>query len=89
MCPIDANSIDETTLVDRLMPKSWKCPHCCRRNQPSEYADEIIMEHFKFIQHCEHCGYLHIWYLRLTDKFKKGVISLLVAGVQKGDADNA
>ncbi len=81
--------IDETTLEDRLMPKSWKCPHCGKKNLTSEYADETMLEHFKYIQHCEHCGYLHIWHLHLTDKFKKGVISLLVGGKQKGDADNA
>ena len=80
---------DETILEDRLMPKLWKCPHCGKENRTSQYADEIILEHFKYIQHCEHCGYLHIWYLHLTDKSKRGVISLLTGGAQKGDADNA
>ena len=69
--------IDETILENRLMPKSWKCPHCGKKNQTSKYADTIMLEHFKYIQHCDHCSYLHAWYLHLTDEFKRGVISFL------------
>lgn len=75
--------IDETILEDRLMPKSWKCPHCGERNRTSVYADEIILEHSNYIQHCGHCGYLHIWVLHLTDKFKKDVIRLLAGEIRK------
>lgn len=73
------NSIDHTWLENKLMPKKWKCPHCGRRNTTGRYADEILMEHFKYLEHCG-CGYVHCWELRLTDDFKRQVVDYLTGG---------
>ena len=72
--------IDETVLINRSMPKQWKCPHCGRKQKTGAYADEILMEHFKYLEHCVSCGYVHIWILKLTDDFKKRVIEYMIAG---------
>lgn len=71
------NSVDHTVLKDRTMLKSWKCPHCGKRNKTGQYADEILLEHFKYLQHCS-CGYVHSWELELSDKFKKQVVDMLM-----------
>ncbi len=71
-------NIDETILVDKFIPTAWKCPHCKAENRTGVFANEVLVEHFKYIQHCENCGYLHIWKLRLTDKFKQGVVKILM-----------
>ena len=73
------NSVDNTILKDRLMPKSWKCPHCGRRNKSGQYADEILLEHGKYLEHCG-CGYVHSWELELTDEFKKSIVKVLLEG---------
>lgn len=70
---------DETHLIDQCMPKTWRCPHCGRRNKSGMYADEILMEHGKYLEHCG-CGYVHIWYLKLTDGFKQRVVDMLMEG---------
>lgn len=31
----------------------------------------------KLIRHCEKCGYLHFWELKLTEDFKKKVVEQL------------
>lgn len=46
---------DETILTNKLVPKSWKCPHCGKRNRTGHYADEILMENFKYLEHCPLC----------------------------------
>ena len=69
--------IDETTLTDRTLPKTWTCPHCGRRNQMDPEAEEIFLEFFKVIRQCPTCGYLHIWKMVLTEGFKRRVINLL------------
>lgn len=74
------NPIDETLLVDRDIPASWKCPHCGKQNQTGMYASTILIENGKYIEHCEYCGYLHIWTLKLTEKFKQSVIDYLING---------
>lgn len=73
--------IDETHLIDRLMPKSWTCHHCGRRNKTGMYADEILLETFKYFEHCG-CGYVHFWDLKLTDGFKQQVVDLLTGGTK-------
>ena len=73
------SQLDETYLVDRLMPKTWKCPHCGKRNKTGIYADEILIDNFKYLEHCG-CGYVHIWYLQITDGFKRQVVSMLMEG---------
>lgn len=76
------NPADFTELVDRGLPKSWKCPHCGSRNSFDEYAEEILMTYSKVLRHCERCGYVHMWQLRLTDGFKKKVVETLLGGIE-------
>ena len=44
-----------------------------------KYKEEEFMEFFKTMQHCEKCGYVHIWFLnlKLTEDFKKEVVDCL------------
>ena len=70
-------NIDETILVNKNLPKSWTCPHCGKRNLMGKYKEEEFIEFFKTMQHCERCGYVHIWFLKLTEDFKKGVVDYL------------
>ena len=70
--------IDETTLVDRTLPKTWTCPHCGKRNRMDPYAEEIFLEFFRVIRQCNACGFLHIWRLELTEEFKQKTIDLLL-----------
>lgn len=69
--------IDETILVNKSLPKSWTCPHCGKRNRMGKYKEEEFIEFFKTMQHCDHCGYVHIWLLELTDTFKRKVVDYL------------
>lgn len=71
---------DVTELIDKGMPKHWTCPHCYTRQETGKHAEEILLEHFKYIEHCTQCGYLHLWRLRLTEEFKRGVIDMLTGG---------
>ncbi len=71
------NSVDHTVLTNVLIPNTWRCPHCGRRNKTGMYANEILMEHFKYLEHCG-CGYVHSWELKLTDDFKKKVVDMLL-----------
>ena len=70
-------SIDETVIVNGTLPKSWKCPHCGKRQTFAKEDNEIFMEFMQFIRHCEKCGYLHSWKLELTEDFKKKVVEQL------------
>ena len=70
-------NIDETVLVNKSLPKSWTCPHCGKRNRMGIYKEEEFIEFFKTMQHCEKCGYVHIWLLKLTEDFKKNVVDYL------------
>lgn len=74
------DSIDETIIVNKSLPKAWRCPHCGKHNKFGLYSNDIFMEHFKLIDQCGHCGYLHYWELQLTDDFKKGVMDMLMNG---------
>lgn len=69
--------IDETILVNKSIGKTWTCPHCHKKQKFGVCAEEVLLEHFKYIEQCEHCGYLHIWKLELTDDFKEKVIEML------------
>lgn len=71
------NEIDRTVIVDGELPKSWKCPHCGKRQTLSGSDNEIFMRYMVFIRHCDRCGYLHSWELELTDEFKKKVVDYL------------
>lgn len=71
-------SIDETRLVDETMPKSWVCPHCRKKNRTGDYADEILIENFKYLEHCPRCGYVHAWTLELTEAYKAKVFRTLL-----------
>lgn len=73
------NSIDHTWIINDLMPKRWKCPHCHKMNTTGQYADEILLNYFKYLEHCG-CGYVHCWELKLTEDFKRKVIKVLTGG---------
>ncbi len=70
--------IDETTLVNQTLPKTWMCPHCRKRNKMDPYAEELLLEFFQVIRQCPHCGFLHIWRLELTEEFKRQTIDLIL-----------
>lgn len=76
----EVKDIDRTMIVDNVLPKLWKCPHCGKRQKVNPYGGETLIEFGKHIQHCENCGYLHIWELKLTDNFKQQVIGMLLGG---------
>ena len=76
----EVKDIDRTMIVDNVLPKSWKCPHCGKRQKMNPYGDETLIEFGKHIQQCGTCGYLHIWELKLTDNFKQQVIGMLLGG---------
>lgn len=42
-----------------------------------KFKEEEFLEFFKTMQHCDRCGYVHLWRLVLTDDFKKQVVSML------------
>jgi hypothetical protein len=44
------------------------------------YKEEELFEFFKTMQHCDHCGYVHIWLLELTEDFKRRVVNMLMEG---------
>lgn len=71
------NSIDETHLIDKGLPKSWTCPHCGKRNKMGQYKEEELFQFFKTLQHCDHCAYVHIWILELSEEFKRKTIEML------------
>lgn len=75
--------IDETEIVNGTLPKSWKCPHCGKRNQMGRYKEEEFMEFFKTMQHCDRCGYVHLWTLKLTEDFKRKVLGMLLEGAEQ------
>lgn len=74
------NPIDVTTLINEGLPKTWRCPHCGKRNQIGKYKEEELLEFFKTMQHCGQCGYIHLWELKLTDDFKRKVVDMLLKG---------
>ena len=71
-------NIDETILVNTMMPKSWTCPHCGKRSKTGTYSDEILLEHGIVFEDCPHCGFVHTWRLKLSDNFKKDIINMLL-----------
>ena len=76
-------SIDRTILVNTLLPKSWKCPHCGKRQTFIPSDEEILIRYGKLIRHCETCGYLHSWELKLTDEFKKAVADMVMGWAER------
>lgn len=74
------HSIDVTMLIDEGLPKTWRCPHCYKRNKMGQYKEDELFEFFQTMQHCERCGYVHMWELRLTDDFKQKVVERLTKG---------
>ena len=70
--------IDETHLVNSLLPKTWTCPHCGKRFRMDPQAEEIFLEFFKVIRQCSNCGQLHIWTLELTEEFKQKTIDFIL-----------
>lgn len=78
-------TVDETILVDHLLPKRWECPHCRKVQSFGQNANEILMEHFIYLEHCEKCAYVHCWRLELTDEFKKTVVRMITGGDLNGE----
>ena len=70
--------IDETTLVDRTLPKRWTCPHCGKRTKMDPYAEEVFLEFFMVLRQCPSCGRIHMWRLELTEEFKRKTVDLLL-----------
>ena len=83
----DVNPVDVTKLIDKGLPKSWKCPHCGKRNKMDEFAEELLMRYFKVFRHCEDCGYVHMWELTLTENFKNEVVQYLLQEMRNGRTD--
>lgn len=75
-------SIDESVLVDKGLPKTWECPHCHNRNRMGRYKEEEFFEFFQTMQHCDRCGHIHHWTLKLTEDFKKKAIAMLLKEVE-------
>lgn len=73
----DIDPKDETHLVNKGMPKFWKCPHCGKRHKTDRAAEDILLEFFKVIRQCGRCGYLHIWTLEFTDDFKQSLLDYM------------
>lgn len=82
---MNQTSIDRTILVNSLLPKTWKCPHCGKRQTFAEHDDGILLQYGRFIRHCENCGYLHSWELQLTDDFKRKVAETVVSWAERKD----
>lgn len=38
------NPIDVTTLINEGLPKSWRCPHCWKRNKTGQYKEEELLK---------------------------------------------
>ena len=72
--------IDVTNLTNQTVPEKWICPHCNQQNTIGIEAENIFLENFVYMENCEHCGYVHVWKLTLTDKFKKDVVNWLLNG---------
>ena len=70
--------IDETTLVDRTLPKRWTCPHCGKRTKMDPYAEEIFLEFFQVLRQCPNCGRIQLWRMELTEEFKRQVVDMLL-----------
>ena len=76
-------SIDRTILVNTLLPKTWKCPHCGKRQTFIPSDEEILIRYGKLIRHCETCGYLHSWELQLTDEYKRKVADMVIGWAER------
>lgn len=76
------SQIDETYIKNRGMPVTWRCPHCGRRNHTGRDGTDILIRYGKYLEQCPRCGYVHIWFLKLTDDFKRGVVDMLMEGVK-------
>lgn len=84
----DIDPMDVTQLTDRGLPKSWKCPHCGKRNKFDDFAEELLMRYFKVFRHCENCGYVHMWELTLTENFKNEVVQFLLHEMRGTENDD-
>lgn len=77
---MDENKKDETVLINKGLPKMWTCPHCGKCNRMGRYKEEELFEFYKTMQHCDNCGFVHLWTLKLTEDFKKRVVDMLMGG---------
>ena len=83
-------SIDETIIVNKGLPETWKCPHCGKTQRFGKDDEDILFRYFKLIRHCDYCCYLHYWELQLTEDFKKQIVAEAISiaesyGLKKED----
>ena len=84
---IKMSNIDITIIQYGLLPKSFICPHCHKRNPIPEMHQEDFIRYMKHIQHCDYCGNLHFWELRLSEFFMKNVIDYINKNlIEKGES---
>ena len=72
--------IDVTHLINQDIPTEWRCPHCRKKNQTGLHASEILIEHKKYLESCDYCGYVHCWELELTDDFIQKTVNAIING---------
>lgn len=75
--------IDITVIEDKGMPAVWICPHCRKNNRTGQYADDILFENLIYLEHCDHCSFVHCWKLKLSDTFKKKCVEFLLDVAEK------
>ena len=44
-----------------LLPKTWTCPACRRRNRVADHGGAVYAEYGLYMQHCDHCGWVKSW----------------------------
>ena len=69
-----AENIDVTKLVNKGIPKTWRCPHCGHVQRFGQYAEQTLFEYLRLLECCDRCMYLHCWELELTDDFKRKIV---------------
>lgn len=77
--------VDGTRIIDGGMPKYWRCPQCKKLQKSGNDATEILIEYGKYIEHCEECGRLHYWELKLTDQFKVAVVEEMMRRIERNE----
>lgn len=73
---------DGTRLINMGMVRWWRCPYCKELQTPARTATETLLEHGKYIEHCNNCGRLHYWELAMTDEFLKQTVDKLMRRVR-------
>lgn len=77
------DNIDVTKLVNKGISRTWKCPHCGHVQKFGQDAENILFEHFRYLEGCDRCMYVHCWTLELTDDFKRKIVEEAKAIAEK------